>query len=318
MKKIIRKRTCLYWIFRKHEENNISLLDFPDEVLLQIFDKLNLVDRINLSRTHKRLSPLFFDRSLQRKSTETLTLNELRQLYKQSKTENERNQCFKSNVLDRLLIKNINDVVRLYMDPKNKEFVTNDKILHSLRGQFVLEREKKKFSASFVDQFLCLLEKAEGTLLLAFVDIELGEMHAKQCARILSNKFLRGHKVYCIAFNSNRCGVQIKNHLSENNFRFNIFSNFLVLFDINGIKEAKSHNIAIEKRNSVANTKDLINMINGDSLREAKQHLEKVLALVEAEDFQGGVWNIRCDHCSVVKTNPSKELMVFDINEHAF
>ena len=294
----------------------MSLLNFPSEVSLQLIQKLNLFDRINLCMSHERLSSVCFDRTLQRKSTETLTLNELCQLYKQSRTEYEREQCFKSNVLNRVLIKNFNEVIRLYMDPKNEKFVTNDKILHFLEWKFVLKGEK--FSTTFVEQFIRLLEKAEGTLLLAFVDIELGEMHAKQCARILSNKFLRGHKVYCIAFNSNRCGVQIKNHLSENNFRFNIFSNFLVLFDINGIKEAKSHNIAIEKRNSVANTKDLINMINGDSLREAKQHLEKVLALVEAEDFQGGVWNIRCDHCSVVKTNPSKELMVFDINEHAF
>jgi len=72
--------------------------------------------------------------SLQRKSTETSTRNELRQLYEQSRTENERDQCFKSNVLDRLLIKNFNEVVRLYMDPKNMHFVINDKILHYLVG----------------------------------------------------------------------------------------------------------------------------------------------------------------------------------------
>lgn len=53
---------------------------------------------------------------------ETLTLNELCQLYEQSKTENERNHCFKSNVLDRLLVKNFNEVVRLCIDPKNMRF----------------------------------------------------------------------------------------------------------------------------------------------------------------------------------------------------
>jgi len=39
--------------------------------------------------------------------------------------------------------------------------------------------------------------------------------------------------------------------------------------------------MCIDKRNSVANTKELVDMINGDSLIEAKHHLGKVLALVE-------------------------------------
>ena len=114
----------------------MCILDFPDEVILQILDKLNLFDRINFSMIHTRLSPLCFDRSLQRKSTETLTLNELSQLYEQSKTENEKDQCFKSNILDRLLIKSFYEVVHLYTDPKNKRFVANGKILHSLEGKF--------------------------------------------------------------------------------------------------------------------------------------------------------------------------------------
>ena len=120
----------------------MSLLNFPSEVSLQLIQKMNLVDRINVSMTHTRLSPLCFDRSLQRKSTGTLTLNELRQLYEQSKTENEKDQCFKSNVLDNVLIKNFNEVVRLYMDQKNEKFVANGKILHHLDGKFVLEGEK--------------------------------------------------------------------------------------------------------------------------------------------------------------------------------
>ena len=46
----------------------------------------------------------------------------------------------------------------------------------------------------------------------------------------------------------------------------------------------REHNLQIDKRNIVANTKELIDMINGDSLIGAKQHLGKVLALVM--DFQ--------------------------------
>ena len=138
----------------------MSLLNFPSEVSLQLIQKMKLVDRINLSITHTRLSPLCFDRSLQRKSTEALTLNELRQLYEQSRTENEKDQCFKSNVLNRVVIKNFNEVVRMYMDPNNKLFLANGKVMHSLKGQFILVREKEDFSASFVEQFLCLVRKS--------------------------------------------------------------------------------------------------------------------------------------------------------------
>ena len=143
----------------------MNLLELNDYAILSIINKLNLVDRINLSRTHTRLSPLCFEGSWQRKSTETLTLNELRHLYKQSRTENERDQLFKSHILDRLLIKNFNEVVHLYMDPRNKQLVTNDKILHSLKGKFVLEVDREKVSDIFVEQSLRLLEKVKGTFL---------------------------------------------------------------------------------------------------------------------------------------------------------
>merc|ERR1719154_233811 len=87
------------------------------------------------------------------------------------------------------------------MGPKNEEFVTNGKILHSLEGKLILEAEEEKFSPAFVEQFLSLLETAEGTLLLAFVDVEeLEEKYAEHCAQILSSKLERGQKVYCIAF----------------------------------------------------------------------------------------------------------------------
>ena len=168
------------------KESIMSLLNFPHEVTLQLNNKMNLFDRINLSMTHTRLSPLCFDRTLDRKSSKTLSLNELRQLYEQSMTEKEKDQCFKSNMLDRLLIKNFNEVVRLYMYSKNKHFVSNGKILHSLEGKFILEREKTKFSAAFMKQFLCLLDRAEGTILLAFVDIKkLEKKDAQRCAQIL-------------------------------------------------------------------------------------------------------------------------------------
>ena len=275
----------------------MSLLDFPDEIILQIIGKLNLIDRINLSRTNTRLSPLCFDRSLQRKPMETLTLKELRKLYRQSRTENERNQCFNSNVLDRLRIKNFNEVVRLYMDPKHKQFVTNGKILHSLGGKFVLEGEREKFSANFVKKFLFLLERAEGTLFLAFVDIKrFGKMNEKRCAQILSSKLERRQKIYCIDFCKT---ISYRNsfawysiYLIESSARLATFYRSYLKSDM-----YRYHYLITDKRNSVAIIKELIDMTSGDSLIEAKQHLGNVLALVEAAALLDVAREITCDNC---------------------
>ena len=248
--------------------------------------KKELFDRINLSMTHTRLLPLCFDRSLKRKSTHTLTVNELRQLHKQSKTEEERGQCFTSNVCDTVLIKNFNEVVRLYMNKQliNKQFVTNDKILYSLEGKIILEGEEDEFSPTFVKQFLCLLEKLEGTLLIVFVDLVRLEAElfknrhdTKRCAQILSSKLERGQKVYCIGYlkKSHRltsCADQITN-LMVNHLKFTIFYSSSVATNID-----RDHTLFIDEINSVANTKELIDMINGYSLREAKQHLGNVSA----------------------------------------
>ena len=295
----------------------MSLLNLPSEATLALFQKMDLLSRTNLTMTHTRLASLSFDRLLQRNSTKTLTLNELCQLYDQSRNENEIGQLLKSNVLDRLLIKNVNEVVHLYMDPKYERLVASDKILdkilHSLNGRFILEGEEEKFRPSFVSQFLSLLERAEGTLLLAFVNVKrFGAIHAKRCAQILSNKLTRGQKVYCIEHlktswgSLNSCGVQIYECLEQvykfNNSNFTIFyqsSQFPTLL----FPTTRGHNVFIDQRDSVANTKventtELINLITGDSLIEEKQHLVNVLALVENSGSPGRQRNILCGKCS--------------------
>ena len=280
----------------------MSLLNFPPEVTLQFIQKLNLFDRINLCVTHTRLLPLCFDRSLNRKYRKTITLNELRQLYEQSKTEKEKDYCFKSIVLDRLLIKNCNEVVHLYMDRRNDQFLTNGKILRSLDGKFILEGGREKFSACFIEQFMSLLERAEGTLLLALVDVQTFEEmdDAKRCARILSSKMERGQKVYCIISNKTYirglhcCGIQIK-HFMKIHFTIS-YTSYAYYF---------SHfDLYINKSNSLANTKELIDKTNDeDNLLEAKQRLGKVLSLVEAAELPGFRENIRCDNCLTTRNS---------------
>ena len=292
----------------------MSLLNFPSEVTIQLLQKMNLFDRINLSITHTRLLLLCFDRTLNRKSKKTLTLNELRQLYEQSRTEIERDQCFKSNVLDRLMIKNFNEIVRLYMDTKNEYFLTNGKILHSLEGKFVVEGEHEKFSLTFLKQFLHLLKIAKGNILLAFVDVKrIEKNYAKRCAQILKSKLIRGRKVYIIDFTKtlefgNKCADQIM---------VSIKGNFTILYSFTSNDLTRNHYILMDKRNSVANTKEIIDMINEDRFAEAKQHLKSVLALVEAAELVGRGRDIRCVNCGVWEDSTGG-VIEFKIDEPAW
>ena len=289
----------------------MSLLNFPPEVTMQFIRKLNLFERINLSRARTSLSPLCFDRLLKRKSRDTLTLNELRRLYEQSETENEKDQCFKSNILDRLLIKNFNEVVRLYMDPQSKQFLANGKILHSLEWKFVLEREEEKFSADFVEQFLSLVERAEGTLLLAFDGFfSLGEYNGRRCAQILANKLRLREKVYFFNYSETMLEYEFPwpiSHFMRDPFKFTICYDSFSSNDTD-----RSHRLRIDKRNSVENLKELTAMINRDSLLQEKQFLGKVLSLVEAEALPGGGRGlIMCANCGAHQHSSDEAMNLF-------
>ena len=174
--------------------------------------------------------------------------------------------------------------------------------MHSLKGKFIIEGENEKFGATFVKKFLYLLERAKGTLLLKFVDVEpLGETNAKLCAQILSRKLGRGQRVYCVEHLKtihweNSCADQLMN-CRDNPFEFTIYYRSELLNDT-----VRSYSIFIDTINSVANTKQFIDMINGDSLLEAKQHLKNVLAVVEAEaKLPGPKLNIVCGDCKAMQ-----------------
>ena len=143
------------------------------------------------------------------------------------------------------------------------------------------------------------MERAEGTLLLAFVDVKRhGSEFAKHCALIISNKLKHGQKVYCFDYLNKEisgacsCGGQIGKYVR---YKCTIFyQSFLC----DAYDDAyRFHMISIDRRNSVANTEELIDMINGDSLKEAKQQLGKVLPLVEAAALPDGGRAILCRNC---------------------
>ena len=140
----------------------MSLMKFPHKITLQFLQKIAFYDCINVCMTHPRLSRLCFDRLLDRKSTATISLKELHQLYQQSRTEKEMDQCFNPKILDRLRTNNFNELVHMNMDPENDKFFANHKILHSFRGKIVLESENEQFSKEFYWKFLDLIERIEG------------------------------------------------------------------------------------------------------------------------------------------------------------
>ena len=78
----------------------------------------------------------------------------------------------------------------------------------------------------------------------------------------------------------------------------------------------RAHTLYIDnKRNSVSNTEELIAMINGDSLTEAKQHLRSFLALVEATALAGGR-NVTCRNCAALQYSRDERIHLLIYERH--
>ena len=264
--------------------------------------------------THTRLTTVCFDKLLERKSKATITLNELYQLHHQSRTDKERDLCFSPNILDRLRIKNFNEVVRLSMDHGPDQFLC--KILNSLKGKIILEGENEKFAQEFCERFLQLLGIIDGDVFLAFLNVKsFGKRHALYCEKILEIKIERGHKVYFINF--------CKEIKLKQSFAMDIMNcrewlqSYTVDFtidscvydeDINGNVGFGRHYLELGKRDSSANTKMLFDLFNEKNcLTETKQYLGRFLPLLEASELSGLGRTVQCDNCvSRVSVVPSR------------
>ena len=113
------------------------LLNSPSEISLQFTRKINLVDRINLFMANSKLAPVCFHKIFD-KSVETITLSQLHEFHKKSKTDGERRRCFNSNIIVKLRLKSLDELIHLHMDPKNYKFVANDAMLHSLKREIII------------------------------------------------------------------------------------------------------------------------------------------------------------------------------------
>ena len=65
----------------------------------------------------------------------------------------------------------------------------------------------------------------------------------------------------------------------------------------------------MKQRNSVANTKELIGMINEDRFTEVKQHLGSVLPLMKAAELPGGGRSISCGNCGACQYSTNNDLL---------
>ena len=159
---------------------------------------------------------------------------------------------------------------------------------------------------------------------MAFVDVgQLRETNAKRCAQILSNKLGCGQKVFCVdvcktILWGNSCVEQIidcmENPLGSNEkCMFTIYYNSISLTDVNR-NQTDFYHLYIDKRNSVANTDEFVDILNGGSLMEAKQHLGSFLALAEAAALPGGGGKTTCGNCGAVQHSSDVGMMLV-INE---
>ena len=284
----------------------MSLLNFPSEVTIQLFQKMTIHERINLCMTHPRLWPLCFDRLLDRKSTATISLKELRQLYHQSRTEKERDQCFNPKILDRLRINNFNEVVHMNMYPENHQFFDNHKILQSFKGKIVLEGENEQFSEDFFQKFLSLIDRIEGNLLLTFVDVKLFQNdYGKRCAQTLSKKLERGERVFLMDLTETICLTPTLEEI------FNYMKDKLVFLVSDSFESMQFKELWLSKTNSGANIETMIAMINEDRFVAEKEYLVNVLPLVKAAELPGGGRDIVCEECHAIEYSVEDDMSFY-------
>ena len=277
----------------------MSLLNFPAEITLQIVHKISLLDRINLSRVHSRMLPLCSDRLLDRNSTKTISLNELHQLYKEARTEKERDACSHPKILDRLRIKNVNEVVYLCMDPKNEQFIAKHNILQSLKGKIILKGESEKFSDIFFQTFLDLINRLDGNLFIAFLDVNFESfenMDLTDIGIIMSNKLELGDEVYVVNYYKN---IQVSNDDIVWDILLAMDDYFTIYYDSGWHKcELRNHYIHLDIETSVENTKTLISMMDNDIFLELKQHLVKqILPILEERTATWQQGTTLCGSC---------------------
>ena len=260
----------------------MSLLDLSPYISLDYMRKLSLFNRIKLYTVNSRLGRLCFDRTVERKPMETISLNELHQLYENSGSEKEKNRCLDHVVVKRLRTKNLNEIIHLYMNPDNEEFFTNQNIQKFLKkGPLVLEGENDNFSAAFFEKFLDLLDKTEGDLLVALLYIKSFEnLNADRFNNIITRKWKRGDKSYFILLSQH--GDIFNSEFDAESWPLMEDMATVVYCHHLHSDGTKEHNIVISRRMTSlkASTEAMINIVNQDNrFEDCRQMLEKLLPL---------------------------------------
>ena len=267
----------------------MSLLNFYPEVTLMFIRKINISDRINLSRTHSRLVPLCFDRTLNKISAAgTITLDELRNFYGESKNQNERDQCFHKQILETVQIKNFNEIVRFYMDRKNEEFVANDKVLEVLNGKIiVLVNGEGKYTDSFLKKFFYILKKIEGDLFLVIIDgLLLERKNQEFFEELMHEKLERGDKIHLIYYDTSRIHKFWLDSEMINFMMLPVPLTFFYWYHLG--HDGLNCRVCVNKKNDVIIIKTVLDKIdNNCRLQEVKKYLMKFLLMLEKQTGNG-------------------------------
>ena len=284
----------------------MSILNFPLEVALQILQKHDLFNRINLCMAHSRFFPLCFDKLLDRKFKRTITINELQQLHHQSRTKKESEQCFNPSILDRIRAKNFNEIVHMHMKPENDQFFANQNILHYFRGNIILEGENEQFSEDFYQKFLFLIDRVEENLSLMFLNIKggsSGNIFGPKLKEMLSKKLNSGKEVFFITICKS---IKLVDSLAQQLLEYPD-CDCTLYYNVTNDWNSWTHNLMVQKKNGGANVEKMIAVMNHDGLIEAKQneglieakqHLMRLLPLVKVAELRDADREIQCENCA--------------------
>ena len=186
------------------------------------------------------------------------------------------------------------------MDPENEQFIAKHNILQSMKGKIILKGENGKFSDLFFQTFLDVINRLDGNLFIAFLNVNFEScenLNVEHTGEILSNKMERGDKVFVIDYKEQR-----KKH--EDEIAYDILFAMDGWFSISyhsAITKRKSkernHFINFNFETSVEDTKILIDMMDNDIFLELKQYLVQILPKLEERTPTWQEGDAICDKC---------------------
>ena len=261
----------------------MSAVDLPEELNLMMMKKLGFRDLLRLYNARSEFAELRYLKSLEKTiGNESITLDQLSQLYLETTTKNQANLCLHPQILDKLEINSFNELIHLYMKPEYKCLFSDNKLIASLRGQIIIVKETGMDNESeFWSCCAELLAKVEGEILL----ILMHGVSAIQVCPGIEGKDFRSRVRYFIMSDLDNDLKSVRPINAEMDM-MSTFPNLAFKYHDKWEHINSARQWVFEMNTSTLNgadtAKKLISIMKSNVLKGVREHLERNMPFIES------------------------------------